>query len=209
MTNTRLWVTDFSESKFYHILSYLHQLESHIIFLTGSLITSWTMTNRWWVTLDICSQGSIITSVITPCHLTRLWVTAYFFWKAVLSHLILCIRGWVAMHFSSKAVSYPVLWPTNSLWVTFNAHLLEKDRLLITSSPMTTGSEWQCTFSERQSHQILSYDHQGVQHCQFFWKSVLSHLFYATGCEQVQHCPSFWTTVSSNLVLWPSEGTAL
>ena len=87
-----------------------------------------------------------------------------------------------------------------------------------------TGSEWHCTFCERQSHHIFSCDQQYVSDIAHFvkgslityfpminslwvtlhilWKAVSSHLFlWPTACEW--HC-TFCERQSSHLFLWPT-----
>ena len=128
----------FCEGQSHHILSYDHQVVSDIAhFVKSSLITSFPMTNRQWVTLHILWKAVssylshhqqlvsdiahfVKDSLITAFPMANSWgVTLHIFWKAVSSHLL--------------------LWPT--------------------------GCEWHCTCCKRQSHHTLSYGQQQVRHC--------------------------------------------
>ena len=86
-----------------------------------------------------------------------------------------------------------------------------------------TGSEWHCTFCERQSHHIFSYGQQQVSDIAHFvtgslitpfpmanskwvtlhilWRAVPSHLFLYQIASQWHY--TFWNAVSSHLFLWP------
>ena len=210
----------FCEGQSHHILSYDHQVVSDIAhFVKSSLITSFPMTNRQWVTLHILWKAVssylshhqqlvsdiahfVKDSLITAFPMANSWgVTLHIFWKAVSSHLL--------------------LWPS--------------------------GSEWHCTFCEKQSHHIFYYDQQVVSdiahvvkgslitpcpmanskcviahvqmkavssHLQFpmsnrmfvtlhiLWKAISSHLFlWPTACEW--GCTSWWKAVLSHCFLWP------
>jgi len=125
------WCCTICERQHHHIFSCDQQDVSDMAhFVKGSLITSFLMPNRMWVTFHILwkavsshfsygqqpvsdiahfVKGSLITSF--PM-INSEWVTLHILWKAVLSHLF--------------------LWPT--------------------------ASEWHFTFCERQSHHLFSYD---------------------------------------------------
>ena len=80
----------------------------------------------------------------------------------------------------SLITSFPI---TNSLWATL--HILWK----VASSHLClqlTGSEWHCTFSERQSHHIFSYDQQQVSDTVHFVKAASLCFWWPTVCEW--HC---------------------
>ena len=81
----------------HHIVFYDHQKVSEIEHLMkDSLITSFAMTHRLWVTLYLFVEGSLI----IPFAITnRKWVTLHILWKAV---------SWVS--------SYCFLWMTESEW---------------------------------------------------------------------------------------------
>ena len=144
--------------------------------------------NRKWVTLHICKRQShhifsydqrvsahfVKSSLITSFPVTnRLWVTLHILWKAVSSHLS--------------------LWPTVC--------------------------ECCCTFCERQSHHICSYDQQQVSDIvhsvkgslimtnrkwvtlHILWKAVSSHLFlWPTASEWYCTLYILWKVVSSHLL---------
>ena len=80
---------------------------------------------------------------------------------------------------------------TNSLWVTL--HICERQESVSSHvflwPTWTSESKWHCTFCERQSHHIFSYDQQQVSDSDIthFVKAVSSHLFlWPTVC--VWHC---------------------
>ena len=101
-------------------------------FVKGSLITSFPMTNREWVTFHIL-------------------------WKTVSSHLF--------------------------LWVT--------------------ACEWHCTFCERQSHHIFSYDQQPVSDIAYAETGSLIISFPMTNSLWVT-LHILWKAVLSHLFLWPT-----
>ena len=110
-----------------------------------------------------------------------LWLTGCeqhwrFWWMAVSSHLSMTDREWVIFHSLWKAVSsHLFLWPT--------------------------GSEWNCTFCERQPHHI-SYDQQGVSDILHSMKCSLITSFPMTSLWVTLHI--LWKVVSSHLFLWPT-----
>jgi len=143
-------------------------------------------------------KGSLITSFpITNSE----WVTLHILWKAVWSHLFLSptVCEWHKLHILWKAIwSHLFLWPT--------------------------ACEWHCTFCERKSDHIFSYDQQLVSDIAHFvegslitsfpitnrkwvklhilWKAVWSHLFlHITNSEWVT-LHILWKAVWSHLFLW-------
>ena len=81
-------------------------------------------------------------------------------------------REWVTWHILWKAWSHLILWPT--------------------------GSEWHCTFCERQSHHIFSYDQQEVSDIAHFVKDSLITSFPMVNRLWVtSHI--LWRAVSSHL----------
>ncbi len=109
---------------------------------------------------------------------------------------------------------------TNSLWVTLhNLWKAISSHLFL----WPTACEWHCTFCERQSHHIFSYDQQGVSDishsvkCRSFlmnnslWVTLHIHMvknslitpFPMTNREWVT-LHNLWKAVSSPLFLWPT-----
>ena len=147
------WVTLDIWWKAIHIISCDQQSVSDIAhFVTGSLITSCSMTNSLeWVTLHIlwkaisshlflwptaseCIGHFMKGSLITSFPMTnRQWVTLHILWKAALSH----ISPWIKV----------CEWHCTFLKCS-----------LIKSFPWPTGCKWHCTFYERKSYHIFSYD---------------------------------------------------
>ena len=115
--------------------------------------------------------------------------------------------------------SFPMInreWVTlHILWKAVSSHLL----------PWSTGCEWHCTFCERQSHHIFSYDQQLVSDIAHFVKGsfitsfpmtnslwVILHIFVKgsfitsfpiTNSKWVM-LHILWKAVSSHLFLWPT-----
>ncbi len=88
-------------------------------------------------------------------------------------------REWVTLHILWKAVSsHLFLWPT--------------------------GCEWHCTFYDRQSHHIFSYDQQQVSYIVHFVKSSLNASFPMTNSKWVTLDVLLKATVSSHLFQWPT-----
>ena len=178
------WHCTFCERQPHHIFSYDQQQVSEIAhFVKGSLITSFPITNRMWVTLHT---------------LWKLVLSHPFLWPTVCewncsfcvcqSHhivpydqqLVSDIRHFVKV---TLVISFPM---TNSLWVTLHIlwkavitsfllatrecvtlHILWK--AIITSFLWPIVCEWYCTFCERQSH---SYDQQPVSDIAILWKAI-------------------------------------
>ena len=156
-----------------------------------------------------------------PHHMTnRKWVTLHILCKVILSHDQQFVSLDMA-HFvkGTLITSCPM---TNRKCVTL--HILWK---AVTSHhflwPIVC--EWYCTFCERQSHHIISYNWQFVSDVAHFVKGSLN-TFYDYDQQQVSGIAHFvnsslitsfpmtnsewvtlhilWKTVSSHLFLWPT-----
>jgi len=201
-----LWVIlQVCEKQWNHIFSYEHRrlAESH----GGSeenLIKVLPMANSMWVTLQIFLKSCSIFSLwLIGCEQYQRFCgrqSHHIFsydWQGV-SDIVHFVKG-------SLITSSPV---TNRKWVTL--HILWK---AVSShfvlSP--TVCEWHCTFCERQSHHIFSYDQQRVSdmiahfvkgsliwptvcewHCTFC-EMKLHHIFsvcewHSTFCKRQSHC---------------------
>ena len=180
------------------VTSYNQQLVSHIQvrhFVNGSLISSFPMTNRMWVILQILQKAVLWHIFLTNSK----WMISHIVWKLVTSHLLL----------SQQLVSDMANFAKVSL---------------ITSFSMTTVCEWHCIFCGRQSHHIFSNEWQEVGDIAHFvkgslvpslhitnrmwvtlhilWKAVPSHLFLSlTACKC--HCTWFSESQSHpHLFVW-------
>ena len=223
----------FGERQTHHIFCYDQQRVSDIIhFVKGSLIRTFHMTNSLWVTLHILWKA-------VSSHLTNsLQVTLHILWKH--SHHI--FYDWQGVsdiaHFvkGSLIKSFPI---TNSLWVTL--HILWKavsldlfyDQQIVSDSTScerqsshhllwATACGWHCTFFERQSHQIFSYDYQYVSDIAHFVIGSLIRYFPMTNrlwvtlhilwrADSSHMIGSLWVTlhilwkaVLSDVFLWPT-----
>ena len=145
-------------------------------------------------------------------------MTLHILWKAVASHVFLSNREWVTLDILWEAVSHLCLWPTgseshctwqsNHIFPTINSKWVTLHRGSFITSFLTTnltGSKWHCTFCERQSHQILSYDQQEVSDIAHFVKGSLirSYLMTWTNRKWVT-LHILWTAVSSHHFLGPT-----
>ena len=176
------WHYTFCERQSHCIFSYDQQQVSDIAhFVKGSLIASFPMTNSKWVTLHILWKA-------VSLHLF-LWPTGSEWHCTLCERQSHCISSYDQQsvsdiaHFvkGSLIASYPI---TNSLWVTL--HILWK-AVSLHLFLWPTGSEWHCTYCERQSHCIFPYDQQRVSDIAHFVKDSLIHLFiWPTGSEW--HC---------------------
>ena len=193
------------------------------IFVKGSLITAFAMTNREWVTLHILWNAAL-------SHLF-LWLTAskwhctfcgrqplhIFSWPIASkwlhctfcerqSHQVISYGQQVVSdvaHFMWKAVSsYLFIWPTACEWhCTFHERL---PCLFI----WPTACEWHCTFCERQSHHILSYDKQGVSDIVHFVKgSLITSLQFPWPTGSEWHC-TFCEKKSHHIVSYHQQGVS-
>ena len=162
-----------------------------------SLITSFPVTNSEWATLQMMLKA-------VSWHLF-LWPTASewhcTFCERQSHHSFLYDQQEVSdiAHFvkHSLITSFPM---TNSLWVTL--HILWKpvsSHLLL----WPIASVWCCTFCERQSYHIFSYDQQFVSDIAHFVKGSLTTYFPMTNSKCVT-LHILWKAVSSHLFLWPT-----
>ena len=147
------WHCTFCERQSPHIFPYDQQRVSNIAhFVEGSLITSFPMTNRLWVMLHIFLKAVLSHLFLWPTasewHCTfceRQSYHIFSYGQQRVSYIIDLVKG-------SLITSFHI---TNSLWVTL--HILQKagtSHFLL----WPTASEWHCTFCERQSHHIMSYN---------------------------------------------------
>ncbi len=192
------------------------------MFVNGSLIRSFPMTNSRWVTLNILwkevSSGLASAGLFqwpTACewhcafcerqsHPTfpmtnREWVALHILWKAISSHLFLWPTASEWHCTFCKRQSHHILM-TNSLWVTL--HILCK---AISSGLFLwpTESEWHCTLCERQSHQNFSCGQKSVSDIAHFVKGSLIRLFPMTNSKWVA-LHVWWKADTSHLLLWPT-----
>ena len=170
MTN-RLWVTLCIVWKAVtspHLFLWQKASEWNYIFCEGSLIISFTMTNREWVTFPYLVKGNLMTSF--PMN-NSLWVTSSTF----------CAKGisWyeqqgVGLHILTKAASsHPFLWP----WIGSVWHCMFWTHRLIRSLYDQQYVSAIAYFCERQSDYIFSYDQQRVSDISKFCESQSDHIF--------------------------------
>ena len=192
------WPCTFCERQSHHIFSNNQQRVSDTAhFVKGNIITSFSMTNSEWVTLHILWKA-------VSSHLC-LWPTGSE-WHCTFcerqSHHILFydqqrVSDTAKFVKGSLITSFPM---TNSKWVTF--HILWKavpSHLFL----WPTGSVWYCTFCERQSDHIFSYDQQEVSDIEHFVRGSLITSFPMTDRKWVT-LHFLWKAVSSHLFLWPT-----
>ena len=172
---------EFCERQSHHIFSYDQQygaVSGMALFVKGSLITSFPITNRKWVTLHIL-------------------------WKPVSPHLFLWPTGseWHCTFCESQSHH---IFSYDQQGVNDIVHFVKGS--LITSFPMTN-RKWVILHilwnSERQSH-IFSYDQQYVSDIAHFVKSSLIMSFPMTNSLWVT-LHILWKAVSSHLFLWPTD----
>ena len=201
------WHCTFCERQSHCIFSYDQQRVSDIAhFVKGSLIASFPMTNSKWVTLHILWKA-------VSLHLV-LWLTAGEWYCTFCERQFHCIFSYDQQlvsdiaHFGkgSLIASFPM---TNREWVTL--HILWK-AISLHVFLWPTGSEWHCTFCERQSHCIFSYDQQDVSDIAHFVKGNLIASFLITNSKWVTLCTlrkavslhlvtnSLWVTFKSHCV---------
>ena len=143
------WHCKFCEWQSHCIVSYYQQFVSDIAhFVNGTLITSFPITNREWVTLHIVWKA-----VSSHFFLNSLWVTWHIFLKDDL--MVSCPmtnRKWVTLHILQNIVSScPLIWPTGS-----ESHCTFCERwscLTLLLCPI--GSESHCTFCGKQSNDTI------------------------------------------------------
>ena len=190
------WHCTFCERRSDHIFSYDQQLVSDIAHVVkDSLITSFPMTNSKWVTLHILWKKVWSHLFLWPtgsewrCTLCERQSDHIFSYdQQVVSDIAHFVKG-------SLITSFPM---TNSLWVTL--HMLWKavwSHLFL----WPTGCEWHCTFCERRSDHIFSYDQQPVSDIAHFVKGSLITSFPMTNREWVT-LHILWKAVWSQLFLW-------
>ena len=170
------WHCTFCERQSHHIFCYDQQGVSDILHLVkGSLITSFGMPNRLWVTLHILWK--VVTSEIllspTVCerHCTfceRQFHHIFSYDQQQVSDIACCVKG-------SFITSF--IWPT--------------------------ACEWYCTFCERLSHHFCYYDQQQVRDIAHFVKGSLITSFSMTNSKWVA-LHILWKAVTSHPSLWPT-----
>ena len=204
------WDTTFCERQPF---AYDQQKVSDIApFVKGSLMTSFPMTNRQWVTLHILwmavSPHAILwptecewhctflkESIITSFPMTNsMWVTLHM-WKAVSSHFFLSptaceSHGTCCERQSHHNISY------DQQLVSEIAHFVKGIHVHCFWWP--TGCEWHGTFCERQSHHTISYYQQHVSEMAHFVKDSLITSFPMTNRKWVR-LHILWKAVSSHL----------
>ena len=172
----------FCERQSHHIFSNEQQFVSDIAhFVKGSLITSFPMPSRLWVTLHILWTQKPLSSHFFMTN--SWWVTFHFLWRVVssdlsydeqlVSNIAHFVKGITPFPYDPQQVSEIThfvkcslitffLWLTACEWhftfcAIFKSH----------SFPWPPGSEWDCTFCERWTtwHVFLWLDCE--QHCTF------------------------------------------
>jgi len=192
------------------------------------------MTSRKWVTLHILWKAVSSDLFLWPtacewhciicerqshhiCSMTdSLWVILNILWKAV-SHFSNHLAQSVSdiEHFEKNISSY------YEQEVGDLAHFVKGN--LIRSFQWPTVCEWHCTFCERQSHQIFSYDQQLVSNIQCIFCERHSHQIFYYDQQRVSDIAQpvknslirsfpmtnskwvniLWNAVSSDFFLWP------
>ena len=176
------WHCWFCERQSDHIFPYDQQPVNYIAHVVkGSLITSFPITNREWVTLQILwkAVSSHLFLLSTACEWhCRFWerqahhIFSYdqqrvsdiedFMKGNLITSFPIIDRLWVTLHMLSKAVSWfggliTSFLTYDQLQLVSEFHMLWKtisSRILL----WLKGSEWHCTFQfERQSHDIFSH----------------------------------------------------
>ena len=135
----------------HHIVFCEWQKVSDIAHLVkGSVIISFSMTNRKWMTFHI-RQMAVLSHLFLDQQLVS---KLYTLWKTVWSHLSLWPKecGWHKLHICNRQ-SYPIF--SYDQQQVSDLHILWKAvSLYLFLSP--TACEWNCTFStESQSHDIF------------------------------------------------------
>ena len=161
------------ERQSHHIFSYHQQLVSpmaHVV--KGSLITTFPMTNSLWVRLHILWRAFMY---IVSDDQQDVSDMAHFVKDNLITPFPITNSMWVRWHILWKTVSsHHFLWPT--------------------------GSEWDCTFCERQSHHVFSCDQQNVCDIAHFVKGSLMTSFPIT--NRMWALDILCKSVSSHLFLW-------
>ncbi len=196
-TASEWWHCTFCERLSHHMFAYDKQAVSEIAHVVkGSLMTSFLMTNRLWVTLHIV-------------------------WKAVSSHIFLQPTGCEWHQISCERLSHHI-FSYNQQGVCHIADFV--DSSLTTSLPITDSmwvplhifwkavwghlflwpiaGECYCILCQWQSHHIFSYGQQGVSDVAHALKSLITS-FPMTNRMSVTLC-IFWRTVWSHTFLLPT-----
>ena len=146
----------------------------------------WPTGSEWHCTF--CETSLIICFPMT----NRKWVTLHILWKAIWSHVFLwpTASEWHCTFCETSLITcFPM---TNRKWVTL--HILWK-AVWSHLFQWPTGSEWhQCTFCERQSDHIFSYDQQLVSDIAHFLKGSL-----ITSFPSIKFCPCSIETMKGHL----------
>ncbi len=153
-----------------HLFVWITESEPwHCTFCERQSPPSFPMTNRKWVTLHTCVNGSFITSF--PMMNSK-W-DCIFLWKASSSHLFIwpTASEWDCTFVWKAVSSHLFLWWTASKI----AHFCERQSSHILSYDQQKVSEI-THFCERQAHHIPSYDQQQVR-LHFFVKGSLIPYF--------------------------------
>ena len=131
----------------------------------------------------------------------REWVTLHRLWKAVSSHIFHDQQQVSDIAHLLKAISsHFFLWPTASKWHCTFCEMQSHHIFL-----WPTGSKWLCIFCEWQSHHIFSdYDWQEVSDIAHFVKSNPITSFPMVNSLWVT-LHILWKAVSLHLFLWPTE----
>ena len=133
------------------------------------------MTNSEWVTWHIWERQF---HHIFSYDQQRVSDIAHFVKGCLIASFLMINREWVTLYIWAKAVtSHLFLWPT--------------------------GSEWHCTFCERQSHHIFSYDQQFVSDIEHFVIYSLITSFPMTNSKWVT-LHLLLKAVSLHPFLWPT-----
>ena len=181
----------------------------HILWkAVSSHVFLWLKGSEWYYTLG---------SVITPFPMTNSkWVAFHIWWKAVSSPVPITKRKWVAFHICESHCHHISFYDQQA--VSSIPHFVKS---LITLFPMTKGSEWgstfvkggliksflwptvcecHCTFCERWSDHVFSYDQQLVSDIAHFVKGSLITFFPMTNRKWVTLHILVW----SHLLQWPT-----
>ena len=140
--------------------------ERHCTFVWKAIwLHLFPVTNREWVTLHILWKAVSSHLFLWP------WIGCEwhctFLWNAVLSHHQQQVSG--IAHFCEWQCHHMAL---NRQWVSLHIYV---NGILI----WPTASQWHCTFCERQSHHIFSYDKQHVSVIAHFCERKPSHHLFS------------------------------
>ena len=184
----------FYEKQSHHIFSYDQQEVSDIEhFVKGSVITSFPITNREWVTFHVLWKA-------VSLHLFLWLIDGEWHWTVSESSVITAFpitnSEWVTLHILWKETSSHIFPIINSLWVTL--HICEEDSHELTLLQCPTACGY-IAHSVKGSLIAVSYDRPGEWvTLHILWKAA-SSLFHMTGCEW--HC-TFCERSLVNFFLW-------